>query len=60
MKPRTAFRLVNILFWTAIWLGIVWWTEEFWHWVPMAAEAIIAAIPALFIHIALRTETPEI
>lgn len=59
MKPRTIARWINLLFWVGIWLGVVWWTEEFWHWVPMTAEGIIVAITWLFIHIALRTETPD-
>ncbi len=60
MKPRTIGRWINFLFWFAIWVGVVWWTEEFWQWVSMSAQAIIIAIPGVFIHIALRTPEPEV
>lgn len=58
MKPRTIGRWINLLFWIAVWLTVVWWIED-WRWVPVSAVGIIAALPWLFIHIALRTETPE-
>jgi hypothetical protein len=56
MSPKASriSRVINVLFWVGIWLGIVIWTEVWGRWIPMAAESILPIMLGGFIHIAFR------
>ena len=47
-------RIVNFLFWLAVWMGAVAFTDEWRNGVVIVLEGLIPIMMAMFIHIALR------
>ncbi len=58
MTTRAKLRVANVLFWVAIWLGVVVATDTLGQWIMMAFEAVIPIMMGMMIHIAFR-EHPE-
>ena len=52
-------RIVNAVFWIAVWITAVVWTGFLGNWFMMFLESIIPIMMWLFIHIALRPHPPE-
>ncbi len=54
--PRTVRnrRIVNALFWLAVWAGIVWFTETWGDWGSMAFMLLFPVMMGAYIHIVLR------
>ncbi len=52
-------RIANAAIWVAAWIGAMLWTDSVGKWGPMFLEALAPLMLGAFIHIALRTETPE-
>jgi hypothetical protein len=53
---RRKLRIVNILFWIAVWAGIITVTKTWNDGVLIALEAVAPLMVGLFVHIALRDE----
>ena len=47
-------RIINFLVWTAIWAGVVQFTEAWGDWVSMFFEAIIPTMLGGYVHLILR------
>jgi hypothetical protein len=51
---RRAAKIINILFWLGIWVGVMWWTDAFGSWLAMSAEGVLPLMLWFFFHYALR------
>ena len=54
--PRTirTRRIINALVWSAIWIGIVLFTESWGDWGSMFFKALIPLMLGAYVHIVLR------
>jgi hypothetical protein len=55
---RRNLRILNIVFWLALWTGVMVWTNVLGAWAAMLLEGVIPFMLGMFIHIALR-DNPE-
>lgn len=56
---KRVFRIVNIVFWLAVWVAVIIITDTSDNWFVMLLQAFIPTMLGLFIHIALRPNDPE-
>ncbi len=60
MTTKNKLRIVNLMFWLAVWGGVIYVTEAFGEWVIMAFQSVIPIMMGMMIHIALRpTESAD-
>ncbi len=57
MKRR--LRIANVVFWIAVWAGVVAWTDAYGHWFVMVMQSFIPIMLGGSVHIALRDGTSE-
>ncbi len=57
MTGKNKLRIVNVLFWMAIWIGVSYATGTLGEWVVMAFQSVIPVMMGMMIHIALRPIT---
>ena len=47
-------RIINALFWLAVWAGIVWFTDSWGDWGSMGFMLLFPVMMGAYIHIVLR------
>ena len=53
MTPRT-LRSINAVFWIAVYVAIVVWTETWGHWFQMFFQAWVPIMLGGYLHLVLR------
>jgi len=63
MTTKSKLRIVNLLFWLAVWGCVIYVTGTFGEWVIMVFQGVIPIMMGMMIHIALRptaiADSPE-
>jgi hypothetical protein len=60
MPLKKKLRIVNLLFWLAVWAVVIYVTGTYGEWMLMAFQSVIPIMFGMMIHIALRpTESAD-
>jgi hypothetical protein len=56
MPIKKKLRIANLLFWLAVWAGVIYVTGTYGEWVIMAFQSVIPIMIGMMVHIALRPD----